>query len=191
MSKQSRLTDTTLTVNASSVEIDAATTSAVNVYGDVSMNSRLFVAGNATASRLSVSGSTVTSYIPTPITTFEQYTINGTWSNAAATAVTVYYTRINNLCTVIISGGMQATGTNVYNINTNPPSRFAPTRTVSFPINVEANGSSNLCYCWINTNGTIYAPSTSGVLSGSLSGPNAGAGTFWTINFPSISYYVA
>ena len=196
MSKQSRLTDTTLTVNASNVEIDAATSSAVNVYGDVSMNSRLFVAGNATASRLSVSGSTVASYSPTPISNFEQLTINGTW-NGSTSSVTLYLTRINNLCTLLIHGGVNATGTNYYATSPSAimPARFRPTRYVYFPIIVEANGSTSSAYTVIDSSGYIYSPIVSGVLNpngtANMSGPSAGGGTFWTINYPPVSYYVA
>ena len=133
----------------------------------------------------------VVGYSPTPISLFEEYTLTGLW-NGTGSSVILQYTRINNLCTLIISGGMSATSNNYYTPSQDPPVRFRPTRTVCFPIMVEANNQMRFCYAFINTNGTIYAPIASGTLGNTLAltGPPAGAGTFWTIDFPSVSYYV-
>jgi len=132
----------------------------------------------------------VVGYSPTPITLFEEYTWTGTWTDTVLTALIVKYTRINNLCTVIFSGGMSGYQTNTYSQASAVPSRFRPTRRVCFPIMVQANNVTSFCYAFINTDGLIWAPVSSGDFSNRV-GLNAGNGTFWTIDFPSVSYVVS
>jgi hypothetical protein len=134
---------------------------------------------------------TPTDYTPTPINVFEQYTMTSTWNTVPLNGVIVKYTRINNQCTMQITWGLYQIGTNIYNINTNPPVRFAPTNILCVPILVEANSANTYSYIYINTNGTIYSPAQSGVYSDGGARPvglNGGSGTYWTLNLPAISY---
>ena len=132
----------------------------------------------------------MSTYIPTPISRFETFTFTANWTSG--TSVTVNVSRLNNVCTLIISGGMNAVGATTYKINTALPLRFRPSRHVCFPIIIEANTSNRSGYAYISTGGEIFAPVQSGNLSkNNLVGPDAGTGTFWTIDFPSVSYVSA
>jgi hypothetical protein len=132
----------------------------------------------------------MSTYVPTPISRFETHAYTAAWTSG--TSVTVNVSRLNNVCTLIISGGMYAVGATTYKINTALPLRFRPSRNVCFPIIVEANTSNQYAYAYISTSGEIFAPvSTGNLSSNNLVGPNAGTGTFWTIDFPSVSYVPA
>lgn len=135
----------------------------------------------------------------TAISKFETHTFYPAWTSvttppSTSTTITVNVSRLNNVCTLIVSGGMTAVSTTIYKLVPALPEGFRPSRRVVFPILVEANGQTQNSYVFVTPGGEIFAPVASGVISDAtwnLQGLNAGAGTLWTINFPSVSYICA
>jgi hypothetical protein len=205
--QKSRLSNTTLIVNATAEQLASPTSSAISIYGDVSMNSRLFVAGNTTTTgrltggSLYLQNSTVAQYNSSPINHFEQYTMIPRWATSTGNVgseFSVYITRINNICHMTINGVyLVASGYNYYWMNILLPARFRPTRITFIPIVMEANNVHYYANLVLNTNGYVYAPITSGS-SYSLSTSSldmtdidaGGSGTTYTIQWPTITYYI-
>lgn len=161
-----------------SAAASSTSTGALIVSGGAGVAGNLYLGSN-----LVFSNTNVASYVPTPLSYYEELTYTMTWQWASSTNTsTVLITRIGRIITITFNSAITVGTGGVANpggfacYSQNFPARFAPTTGVNIacpmPIN---NGSAYVMGCAsINTNPTIYL--NTGLYHGSGSG-TAGAGT--------------
>ena len=166
-------------VIANTTAASSTTTGVLQVAGGAGIAGSLYLGSN-----LVFSNTNVGSYVPTPLSYYEEsnYTITWQWASGTNTS-TALITRIGRVVTltfnspIIVGTGGVANPGGFACYSQNFPARFAPTTGVNIacpmPIN---NGSAYVMGCAsINTNPTIYL--NTGLYHGSGSG-TAGAGAY-------------